>query len=147
MSNAGDVRNIVLRLDKYEDIVVKIDMTSCMVLVYKELVVISNSICNSIILPFTGYNKIRDTFKIWKHQPTQFKSECRNRVSLFFMANIFILILLVVLNRRLSKSRILVRKATSLIIPPVLLRDEIKTDSYSMAIIELLCVSGIVCKV
>ena len=34
-----------------------------------------------------------------------------------------------------------------LLIPPVLLRDEIKTDGYDMAIIEILCLSGILIKV
>ena len=34
-------------------------------------------------------------------------------------------------------------KATSLIIPPVSLRDEIKTNGYGMAIIEILCLCGL----
>ena len=38
-------------------------------------------------------------------------------------------------------------KATAVIIPPFSLRDEIKTDGYGMAIIEILCVSGILHKV
>ena len=37
-------------------------------------------------------------------------------------------------------------KATAFIIPPVSLRDEIKTDGYGMAMIELLCLSGILLK-
>ena len=38
-------------------------------------------------------------------------------------------------------------EATALLIPPVSLRDEIKTDGYGMAIIEILCLSGILIKV
>ena len=36
--------------------------------------------------------------------------------------------------------------ATAFIVPPVSLRDEIKTDGYGMAMIELLCLSGILKK-
>ena len=35
------------------------------------------------------------------------------------------------------------KEYSSLIIPPVSPRDEIKTNGYGMAIIELLCLSGI----
>ena len=34
-------------------------------------------------------------------------------------------------------------EATKLLIPPVSLRDEIKTDGFGMAVIELLCLVGI----
>ena len=39
------------------------------------------------------------------------------------------------------------KEPSSLIIPPVSLRDEIKTDGYGMAIIEILCLSGILIQV
>ena len=38
-------------------------------------------------------------------------------------------------------------KATAISIPSVLLRDEIKTDGYGIAIIEILCISGILHKI
>ena len=38
-------------------------------------------------------------------------------------------------------------EVTDLLIPPVSLRDKIKTDGYGMAIIEILCLSGVLMKV
>ena len=39
------------------------------------------------------------------------------------------------------------KNATAFIIPPVSLRDEIKTEGYGMVMIELLCLSEILIKV
>ena len=39
------------------------------------------------------------------------------------------------------------KEPSAIIIPPVSLRDEIKTDGYGMAIIEILCLSGILTQV
>ena len=38
-------------------------------------------------------------------------------------------------------------EASSLMIPPVSLRDEIRTDGYGMALIEILCLAGVLVKV
>ena len=39
------------------------------------------------------------------------------------------------------------KEATALLIPPVSLRDEIETDGYGMAIMEILYLSGVLIKV
>ena len=39
------------------------------------------------------------------------------------------------------------KDASEIMIPPVSLRDEIKTDGYGMAIIEILCLAGVLIKV
>ena len=39
------------------------------------------------------------------------------------------------------------KNASAPIIPPVLPRDEIKTDGYGMAIIEILCLAGVLIQV
>ena len=39
------------------------------------------------------------------------------------------------------------KEATSLLIPPLSMRDDIKTVGYGIAIIEILCITGVLSKV
>ena len=119
-------------------------MTGKRVRTYTELVSIANTITHTIGPLLTGYNKTKDSYKIWKYQPTNFQCECRHSISkiLHGEAKDFSAIKLFqqhVVEEWNPGSKI----ATALIIPPVSMRDEIKTDGYGMAIIELLCLSGI----
>ena len=144
MMIVGQVRNSLLRVNRYEGHAVKIDMTVKRVRTYTELVGIANTITHTIGPLLTGYNKTKDSYKIWKYQPTNFQCECRHSISkiLHGEAKDFSAIKLFqqhVVEEWNPGSKI----ATALIIPPVSMRDEIKIDGYGMAIIELLCLSGI----
>ena len=144
MMVVGQVRDSLLRVNRYDEQAVKIDMTGKRVDIYTELVAIANTITYTIRPLVTGYNKTKDTYKTRKNQPLHFQSQCRNNISKILHAehsnvssfNLF-------QQHVVEEWNPISKEATALIIPPVSLRDEIKTDGYGMAIIELLCLSGV----
>jgi len=93
----------------------------------------------------TGCNRTDRTYEYWQHMPEQHKTKERDNI-------------VQVMNRLKStaiasyssfQNDITIgwnpssKMATKLLIPPVSLRDEIKTDGFGMAVIELLCLVGI----
>jgi len=97
----------------------------------------------------TGYNSILKKFKYWVGMPDLFKTETRNRLVLLlhslrkgFFHNIKSF------QRRIvehwNPSVLIPSKA---IIPSISHRDEVTTDGFGMAVIELLCYAGIIEKV
>ena len=92
----------------------------------------------------TGYVASKDKYKRWKHQPDQHYNDKRKA-------------LMTVLHKETANLRLCTefqqnvvnqwnpesQTASSLIIPPVSLRDEIRTNGYGMAIIEILCMAGL----
>ena len=144
MMVVGQVRDSLLRVNRYDGQAVKIDMTGKRVDIYTELVAIANTITYTIRPLVTGYNKTKDSYKTWKNRPMYFQSQCRNNISKILHAehsdfSSFNLFQQHVVEEWNPRSK----EATALIIPPVSLRDEIKTDGYGMAIIELLCLLGV----
>ena len=92
----------------------------------------------------TGYVASKDSYKRWRHQPYHHFNDKRKalmsvlhtetphlRQCTAFQQN--------VINQWNPESQ----TASSLIIPPVPLRDEIQTNGYGMAIIEILCMAGL----
>ena len=79
MMIVGQVRNSLLRVNRYEGQAVKIDMTGRRVSIYMEG--IANTITHTIHPLLLGYNKTKDSYKTWKFQPNNFQCACRNNIS------------------------------------------------------------------
>ena len=138
------VKQCLLRSVDYQGESVKLDLTGGRVLLFNELIEVANTI-QCVVLPLlTGYNKKSKVFKKWKHQPTDFSREQRNALVLKCHSETATL-----RDATKFQSKIVQEwnptslTATSLMIPPVSLRDEIKTNGYGMAIIEILCLAGL----
>ena len=104
--------------------------------------------CKKIRKYLTGYNKSTDTFKMWVHAHDDFTSEYRNKVVLKMhsIKNNF-------LHNITSFQRNVVHAwnpstltSSKCFIPPVSTRDEIRTDGFGMAVIEILVYAGILVK-
>ena len=148
MMIVGQVRNSLLRVNRYEGQAVKIDMTGRRVRIYMELVGIANTITHIIHPLLRGYNKTKDSYKIWKFQPNHFQCACRNHISKILHGEAYDFSAIKLFQQHVVEEwNPRSKNATALIIPPVSMRDEIKTDGYGMAIIELLCLSGILLQI
>ena len=144
MMVVAQVKNSLLRVNRYNGHAVKIDITGRRVSIYMELVAIANTVTHTIYPLLRSYNKSKDTFKTWKYQPDNFKCECRNNISRILHGEDAEFHAIRLFQQRVVEEwNPSSKNATALIIPPVSMRDEIKTDGYGMAIIELLCLSGI----
>ena len=147
MVNIDSIRNALLRQELNTSTAVSIDMTGVRVGKYNELVRIA-SVLNKTIKPLlTGYIKTSKKYKVWNLQPTEYTNATRNMLSKILHSesedfNHYSKFQ----NRVVQEWNPSSAKATAFIIPPVSLRDEIKTDGYGMAMIELLCLSGILLK-
>ena len=126
----------------------KIDITGNRVRLYLILADIASTIRYTITPLLTGYNITKKKYKTWKNQPVLYCSDKRRLIANHLHSD--------VINLRSYKDfqQLVVEQwnpeskhATALMIPPVSLRDEIKTDGYGMAIIEILCLAGILIKV
>ena len=122
-------------------------MTGLRVTKYNELMCIASVLCKTIQPLLTGYIKTTQKYKIWKQQPIEYCSETRNMLSKIMQSessdfHSYSRFQNLVVHEWNPSSA----AATAFMIPPVSLRDEIKTDGYGMAMIELLCLSGILIK-
>ena len=105
-----------------------------------ELVGISNTVTRTIHLLLRGYNKIKDSFKIYKYQLKHFQCECRIKISTIFHGEDSCFSTIKLFQQHaVQEWNPISENSTTLIIIPVSIRDGIKTDRYVMAIIELLC--------
>ena len=93
----------------------------------------------------TGYNKTNGTFKYWKHMPVQYQTIQRDTIVKVInsMKQSLLAKCASFQNDVTLEWNPASKKATKLLVPPVSLRDEIKTDGFGMAAIELLCLVGI----
>ena len=126
----------------------KMDITGNRVSVSLSLIDIVSTITNTIRPLLTGYNATTNKYKTWKNQPDRYCSENRRGISKDLHSDTDDI------AAYSSFQRLIVEKwnprsidASKLLIPPVSLRDEITTDGYGMAIIEILCLSGVLKKV
>ena len=147
MGNLLSVKDSLLRQNKFDGTAAKIDITGLRISTYIKLVRIANTISKTLEPLLTGYIKSKDKYKVWNCQPNEFQSEVRNMISKVLQSESnefksFGRFQSSVVNEWNPKAN----NATAFIIPPVSLRDEIKTDGYGMALIELLCLSGILIK-
>ena len=138
------VQMCLLRLLQNTCVSTKLDLTGRRVAIYNILIELANTI-QCVILPLlTGYNTKTKAFKKWRRHPSEHYRTKRHEVVLCCHGETDIL-------RNITKFQQKIvhqwnpesSKATSLMIPPVSLRDEIKTNGYGMAIIEILCLSGL----
>ena len=134
----------LLRSINYNGEAVKLDLTGGRVEIYNNMVELSNTI-KSVVLPYlTGYNLRTKKYKQWRHQPIEHDRTQRNEIVIQCHSETTILRDITMFQQKIvhqwNPESI---KATALIIPPVSLRDEIKTNGYGMAIIEILCISGL----
>ena len=123
----------------------KIDFSGNRVKAYATVIDMCDEIQFCIRTSLTGYNRGNRVYKYVKNMPVYYQTEERDEI--------------VKLMNSMKTSVIakcssfqtdvtlgwnpLSNEATKLLIPPVSLRDEIKTDGFGMAVIELLCLVGI----
>ena len=93
----------------------------------------------------TGYNRANEACKHWANMPEQHRTierdgivHCMNSIKSTAIADCSKFQNRVTMEWNPQSS-----EATKLLIPPVSLRDEIKTTGFGMAVIELLCLVGI----
>ena len=143
-ADTKQVLRCMLRNNMQEIPTVKLDITGKRVETYCDLVNMVDKL-KFIILPFlTGYNNTKKVYKKWSLQPTEHYTDLRKQIVLRCYHETDTL-------REAIKFQDKVvymwnpdsTKATSFIIPPVSLRDEIRTNGYGMAMIEILCLSGL----
>ena len=77
MTKVDLVLQCLLRQNKFVGLAVKIDMTGKRVQLYNNLISVENSVSQTIAPLLTGYNKTKDTYKVWKMQPAIYK---RNKI-------------------------------------------------------------------
>ena len=126
----------------------KIDITGNRVSLYLILTDIASTIRHTITPLLTGYNKTKNTYKTWKNQSALYCSDRRRSIAKHLHSEVtnassYKAFQQTVVEEWNPQSKL----ASALIIPPVSLRDEIKTDGYGMAIIEILCLAGVLVKV
>ena len=123
---------------------VKLDITGKRVETYCDLVNMADKL-KFIILPFlTGYNNTKKVYKKWSLQPTEHYTDLRKQIVLRCYHETDTLREAIKLQDKVVHMwNPDSTKATSFIIPPVSLRDEIRTNGYGMAMIEILCLSGL----
>ena len=127
---------------------IKVDITGVRVKNYIMLHNIASTIKDTLCPLLTGYNKTTDKYKSWRNQPSQYITMERKSIAKQLHTDTINMSLYGKFQEKVVKQwnpRSV--EATALLIPPVSLRDEIKTDGYGMAIIEILCLSGILIKV
>ena len=106
---------------------------------YMSIVSICDTVINGVRRFMTGYNKSKKQYKRWKFQPIVFQSDLRDKLvkqlsdEYTFMSECSEF---QYNNVKLWNSSI--EEPSKLLIPPVSLRDEIRTDEFGMAVIELL---------
>ena len=139
-----NIQKCLLRKCMVDGHAVKLDLTGARVKVYNTLVDIVNTIECTILPLLSGYSATTKKFKRWESQPDQHFTPLRMELMKIIQMEKPLL-----RNLNEFQSKIVdawnpkAKECSSLIIPPVSLRDEIKTNGYGMAIIELLCLSGI----
>ena len=144
LMNMDGVNNCLLRSGPFDGSVERLDLTGNRVNIYTELIDLTNTIQFTVLKMLTGYVASKDRYKRWRHQPDHHFNDKRKalmsvlhketpnlRQCTAFQQNI--------VNQWNPESQ----TASSLIIPPVSLRDEIRTNRYGMAIIEILCMAGL----
>ena len=139
-----NIQQCLLRKCVVDSHAVKLDLTGERVSIYNTLIDIVNTIEFTVLPLLSGYNATKKVYKRWRSQPEMHYSTLRMKVMKIMQSEKPLL-------REIDKfqSKIVdiwnpkAKECSSLIIPPISLRDEIKTNGYGMAIIELLCLSGI----
>ena len=126
-------------------IVPKIDFSGKRVESYAKLVDICDEIQNGVRSFLTGYHRSSKEYKYWKNMPPEYCTIERDSIVLLMNS---LKTTSIAKCCSFQKDTVLTwnpasKEATKLIIPPVSLRDEIKTDGFGMAVIELLCLVGI----
>ena len=127
---------------------IKIDITGTRVSNYIRVHSIASTIIETLVPLLTGYNITTKVYKSWKNQPVAHITPNRKFIAKTLHSQNDTLQLYksfqdLIVQEWNPRST----EATLLLIPPVSLRDEIKTDGYGMAIIEILCLSGVLLKV
>lgn len=146
MMNIGSIIGSILRQNLYTGTAVNVEMTGVRVTKYNQLVRIVSVLSKSLKPLLTGYIKTSQNYIVWKLQPSEYITETR-----IFWQRCYTpkrMTSAVIKNSRieLCKSGILVQKKQLLSLY-ILLRDEIKTDGYVVAMIELLFFSRILTKI
>ena len=144
MNDTSKLNDCLLRRNTFEGSAVQLDLTGKRVCIYNSLVSVSSTI-KCVILPLlSGYVSTTDKYKRWKHQPDEYYSPLRMIVmKLIHSSQLHLRDITKFQEKVVVQWNPLSKESTSLIIPPVSLRDEIKTNGYGMAIIEILCLSGL----
>ena len=122
-----------------------IDFSGKRVEAYANIINICDEVQFGLRRYLTGYNKSNRTFKYWPHLPQQYQTIQRDRiVKLVNGTKQSVLVKCASFQTTVTLEwNPACKKATKLLVPPVSLRDEIKTDGFGMAAIELLCLVGI----
>ena len=144
MDNTSKINDCLLRRNTFQGLAVQLDLTGKRVSIYNSLVCVSSTI-KCVILPLlSGYVSTTDKYKRWKHQPDEYYSSLRMIVmKLIHGSQLHLREITKFQEKVVLQWNPLSKESTSLIIPPVSLRDEIKANGYGMAIIEILCLSGL----
>ena len=108
--------------------------------IYLYLINIASTINNTIKQLLTGYNATTKKYKTWKNQPDRYCNMHMRAITknLHYDSDIisaYDQFQTAIVEEWNPESK----DAYALLIPPVSLRDEIKTDGYGMVIIEILC--------
>ena len=122
-----------------------IDFTGKRVKSYARIVDICDEVQFGVRCFLTGYNRSNQDYKYWNNMPSRYQTQLRNDI---------VLQMNTLKSTTISKCSMFQNdvtllwnpnsnEPTKLFIPPVSLRDEIKTDGFGMAVIELLCLVGI----
>ena len=122
-----------------------IDFTGLRVESYMKILSIVEEICNGIYKFLTGWSSQSKSFKRWNYQPMRFITKQRSYlIKLFSKAKTTF----IQKCRSFQRNNVCtwnpnINIASEIIVPPVSLRDEMKTSGYGIAVIELLILVGI----
>ena len=122
----------------------KLDATGNRVKIYNNLISVVNTIECTLLPMLSGYNATNKSFKRWNSQPEYYFTNLRMKVMKLIQKEKSLLRNINKFQQKIvDECNPQAKDCFSLIIPSVSLRDEIKTHGYGMAIIEFLCLSGI----
>lgn len=122
-----------------------IDFSGSRVDAYIDILMICDDITNGVFKYLTGWSFSSNSLKCWDYQPNRFVTYQRSSLIKMFSQEKRGFINLC---RRFQNENVLrwnknANMASEIIVPPVSLRDEIKTEGYGVAVIELLILVGI----
>ena len=122
----------------------EVDFSGLRVSNYLALVRVSKSLTSQYHF-LTSYNASTGMYKYWEHLPPMYKTETRNDIvrALNSIKGPFLSCASSFQLKTTESWNPESKHNTKLIIPPVSLRDEIKVDEFGIAVIELLCLVGI----
>ena len=100
----------------------------------------------SLMKYMTGYNSIENKFKYWVNMPNKFKTVLRKKIvkALHSLKSIYLEQFMGLQRKIADYTNPNILHPSKCIIPCVSLRDEIKTDGFGMAVLELLMHAGII---